>query len=232
MKDIIIVDDLIQHIQLIKDCLYSLNTDFNITSYQHPEDLLNNLNNVNDYTIFILDICLDDNDGIKLAKTILDVCFSAQIIFISSYLNKAVEIYDITHCYFVYKPDLNKYLPNAITKALSNIKKAKKKLTIKQKDKLKILNIDDIYYIERIQRYSYIHSNNEIIKTASSINDLLSQLPFYFIRCHNSFVFNSDYISEIKRTSVKLKDQTIIPISRNYQNEVKEKFHDYLVDCL
>lgn len=54
----------------------------------------------------------------------------------------------------------------AIEKAIHQIIESQKVLTISLKDKTKIILLNDIMYIERIQRYSYIYTVHETIKTA------------------------------------------------------------------
>ena len=91
---------------------------------------------------------------------------------------------------------------------------------------------NNIFYIERNQRYSYICTNDDIIKTQTSLNELKSKLPNYFIRSHNSYIFNAKYLLEIKRTNIILKNNYNIPISRAYKQSVKEELHDFFIDSL
>ena len=90
----------------------------------------------------------------------------------------------------------------------------------------------DILYIERIQRYSYIHTPYEVIKTSLKIKDLLQQLTLPFIRTHNSYIINAQYVKELKRIHVILQNQHSIPISRAYQEHLKQQFHLFLMQQL
>ena len=45
-----------------------------------------------------------------------------------------------------------------------------------------------------------------------------------FVRCHNSFIVNLNYIAQYSKTSFLMKNGAEIPISRSHQKEVKEKF--------
>lgn len=232
MQQIIIIDDIEEHIKKIKECIEMSFKSFHIIFFKYPEQTIDDIELFPDNTIFILDIQLLEKNGIDLAKQIHKVCKNAQIIFSSSYLKNAPDVYEVEHCYFVYKPELQTKLLKAINKALENISESNKIITFHLKDKIKIVNIDNIFYIERNQRYSYICTNDDIIKTQTSLDELKSKLPNYFIRSHNSYIFNAKYLLEIKRTNIILKNNYNIPISRAYKQSVKEELHDFFIDSL
>lgn len=231
MHNIVIIDDMKEHIDRI---LPFLNTypDQSIKTYQSVHEFSNDIHDFSDDTLFILDICIGENDGIALAKTIIEIYPSSQIIFISSFLDKALEVYEVNHCYFIYKPQLEHYLPIAFAKAMDNMEDEQKYLSLQLKDKVMIIKFKDIIYIERNKRNTFIHTVNETIKTAINLNVLFEQLPSYFIRSHNSFIFNIKCAKEIKRTTVILNEGITIPVSRRYQNEVKKTLHQYLIKQL
>lgn len=232
MQNIIIIDDMKEHIQYIQDIINTMNHQFQIQTFLDIHDVLLHMDQFPDHSIIIIDILLKNHSGIELAKELNQLHKNFQIIFISSYLEKATEVYETNHCYFVYKPESKKRLPMAIEKAIHQIIESQKVLTISLKDKTKIILLNDIMYIERIQRYSYIYTVHETIKTAQKIKDLLEQLPLQFIRTHNSYIINAYYVSEIKRTHVILNNQQPIPISRAHQLKLKKQFHEFLVEQL
>lgn len=228
MNQIVIVDDMKQHIDRILPFLKDLPQEA-IKTYQSVSDFTKDRETLTDYSIFILDICINQDDGIQLAKDILQLFPSSQIIFISSFLEKAIDVYEVNHCYFIYKPKLEEYLADALNKAMHNIEQAQQSLTIQLKDKVKVIKLKHIIYIERNKRNTFIHTTSETIKYSENLNLLYEQLPDYFIRCHNSFIFNIRCALEIKRTSILLENQITIPVSRKYQSNVKEAIHHYLM---
>lgn len=231
MKNIVIIDDLSEHMTQMETIIMQMNEDFIIKKYNNPQLLHENITSFPIDTIFIIDILIGEVNGIEFAKEILEKLADAHIIFISSYLEKATEVYEVDHCYFVYKPEMTKRLPLAIHKALNNIQLSHQILSIQLKDKIKIIQTKDIYYLERHKRTTYIYCQDEVIQTALKLKDLLPSLPFPFIRCHNSYIVNLDMVSECKRTYIILHNNDInpIPISRAYHQSVKETFHKYLL---
>ena len=71
------------------------------------------------YHIILMDIELGSESvsGIKLAQRINLLNPNTQIIFISQYLQYASSVYETNHIYFVYKQQMEKYLPKALSAA-------------------------------------------------------------------------------------------------------------------
>ena len=69
----------------------------------------------------------------------------------------------------------------AILKAMQNIQNEKRVLVIDLKDGTTCILLKDILYIERIQRYSYIHTPYEVIKTSLKNQRPITTIdtPFY-----------------------------------------------------
>ena len=49
-----------------------------------------------------------------------------------------------------------------------------------------------------------------------------------FCRCHNSYLVNMEYITQISRKEVCLSDDTKIPVSRSCYETVQQQFVRYL----
>ena len=57
------------------------------------------------------------------------------------------------------------------------------------------------------------------------MNELEKDLnPQSFIRCHNSYIVNINYIAKLYREHVILKNDKSIPISRKYSKKIRERF--------
>lgn len=233
MLNFILCDDNIDYV----DKLYKLVNEMRpnasiIHKYYSGEKLLNSLDKIAENTIFIMDIILNDASGIDIAKKINEQAKNAVIIFISGYLEKATEVYDTVHCYFIYKPDMENRLPLAIAKAEKQINENRKKLVIQLKEKKVFINVANIHYLERIKRTTHIYEKQKHYECSFDLNYFNNQLLDYFIRCHRSFIVNLNEVKEFKRTEFLLNDGTIVPISRSYYPDVNRKFQNYLINRL
>ena len=88
---------------------------------------------------------------------------------------------------------------------------------------------DSIMWIETKNNglRSVIHTNDESIKTTSRVTDIINQYPHLFLRCHQSFLVNPNYIQNIHRFSVVLNDGTSLPIPEKKYTAFKKQVADY-----
>mgnify|MGYP002550809194 FL=1 len=78
--------------------------DAKIRQYTNPQELLDDLKAQSfPADIAIVDVCMEQMNGIALAKQINALVPSCQIIFLSAYLKYATEVYAADHVYFVLK---------------------------------------------------------------------------------------------------------------------------------
>lgn len=71
--------------------------------------------------IAVLDIQLGEMDGISLAKKLNALTPSCRIIFVTSYLAFATEVYSAEHVYFILKSQIDERIGSALEKAVSAI---------------------------------------------------------------------------------------------------------------
>jgi len=81
-----------------------------------------------------------------------------------------------------------------------NIKKDIKTLTVKIGDKILLIKLDTIIYIEAEDKYVFLHTaDGRKHLTDFTISSLQEKLPEQFVRIHRGYVINSDQIKEIRR---------------------------------
>ncbi len=200
------------------------NFSFNVKCCTNAEELMN-IVQTNSYDIeaVILDIILANNsNGIDIAAKIHKQYPQIKIIFITSYddvyykqifshfqpfgfLSKPVQ-YNILH-FFLKKLESD-----------SHPKKQHLKITCEYNETK--VSYNEIIYIQSKKRVCEIVTNKQIYKTYIKITDLANELPPNFLRCHQSFIINTDFIKETAKDRLLLKNGVIIPISRKYTYKI------------
>lgn len=99
-------------------------------------------------------------------------------------------------------------------------------LTGKQQEDWFPVPIEQISYIESLQKRTWFYSNKQQYKTVVTLKELQTRLPSTFIRIHRSYIINIIFIKKITRdlTSnfiIHLKDGTELPISQSYINQLR-----------
>lgn len=184
----------------------------------NPDDMAKRLENKKfPYDIIITDIDMGSFNGIEFAKKINEINPTCSIIFISNYINYAMDVYDTQHVYFVIKSEAESRIPKALDKAVSVYHNLNQNyLMIKYQNKEYRIPMIDITYIEALGRYLYIYDRMQSYKCINSLKVIASELSDTFVRCHNSYIVNLNYIRSISRTNCTLASGTEIPISQTY----------------
>lgn len=85
------------------------------------------------------------------------------------------------------------------------------------------LNQNQIIYMERRQRTTYLYTEEGKLATSEKLDDLLNRMQKnLFVRCHVSFAVNLQYVKSFARTEVGLKNGESVPVSRKYYKSVRD----------
>ena len=209
-----------------------------IAEFDNPLDTLNFLEN-NTTDVIFLDISMPDMNGISLGKIVTKMYPNMKIVFITAYKDYAVDAFEIKAFDYLLKPysetrirNLLKSLVNRETEVISSIKNSNlKKITVNIDERLYVISLNDVDYIEASEKETLIFSNQKKYISKIKISKWEEMLKGYnFYRCHRSFIINLDKITKIEQWFnsswiIKIKNYTTaIPVSRNNIKELKEIF--------
>jgi len=85
------------------------------------------------------------------------------------------------------------------------------------------VNTGEISFFEAQGKKIAVKTRGQEILFYSNFETVLEQLPDWFVRCHKGYIVNTKMIIQASFTEMmlKLKDQSIIPISRTYRDEIR-----------
>ncbi|MCM1161836.1 MAG: LytTR family DNA-binding domain-containing protein [Roseburia sp.] len=204
---------------------------YNIDTYESAESLLTALSSTA-YDLFFLDILLDGMNGMELARKIRQKADAANIVFITSSSDYAVESYEVAPLHYLVKPVTMVNLEEAFRRFFDAHGEAAKEETVLLKDTSNqkvLLPISDIYYAEIMESKITLHTKEGILFLRGRMDDLQKSLPDeHFYRCHRSFLVNFQHVTGSRRYDFITKDGSFVPIAKgNYRTAVKA-FTDYI----
>ena len=182
--------------------------------------------------IALLDIQMPGIDGIELAGEINRIAPECKIVFISSYIFYAPEVYDTEHIYFVLKSQIDERLPLALNKAVASIARPKSFMLVKSGASVTRLPAESIMYLERALHKTKVVTGTESFMTTQSPAELLSGIDDdnAFIHCHQSYWVNVRNVATMETNGFKLTSGTLVPISRAQKATAKETFFRMLAE--
>ncbi len=203
--------------------------------FENPIDSLKYLQE-NKVDVVFLDINMPELDGMSLGTILTKLTPNIKIIFITAYRDYAAEAFEIKAFDYLLKP----YSEKRITEVLNNLTMIKdnsptkevekiNKVTVFLDEKMVVLSLDEIYYIEVSEKESLVYTQNEIYTSKLKISkweEILPKNKFY--RTHRAYIVNLDKIKEVEpwfNGTFVLKIQDLkfkVPVSRNNIKEFKE----------
>lgn len=200
----------------------------NVKGFTKEQDLAEYVRWTPGQYVILLDIMFEERDvGIELARELLKINPDCQIVFISSFLEKACDVYEVDHCYFIHKPQLEERLEAALDKAILRLKLSRTRLVVHEKNNPLQLCLEEVVFIQRVNRYSMIHTQKETYQVRESFEQLEERLPVSFCQCHRSYMLNFAHAVEFRSREVEMSDGSVVPVSRPYIIPVREAFSAY-----
>lgn len=227
-----ICDDTADDIELLREALYAYDRTFEIVSYTDGKTLIDNfLADRHDFDILFLDIYMPGTDGIETAEIIRSERKDIKIIFITSSKDHYPQAYEVFAFNYIVKPLVKEKLYRVLDQALSELKSSENEQKIHIKHKSTVYSIDcrDILYIESSNKLVIFHkTNGEALQCYNKLDETEKVLPPQsFIRCHQSFIVNTSYVTEMGENYFRV-GQVAISISKKYIKSAKDKYYTYL----
>lgn len=177
--------------------------------------------------LFIIDIQLEDGNGLELAKKIraYKKYKLTHIVFLTAVPTYAIMAYSETHCYsYIIKPFDEKYLFEQLATLINygyrSVEASMDKLELNLRNCIYVVDIKDIIYIEAQSQRLYITTIKERIEVPkTTLKSLNTYLTKAFVQCHKAFVINKDMVQSINRSEryvILNHCKEKIPVGRKY----------------
>ena len=207
--------------------------DLNVMEYDSPVALAKDLDRI-ESDVYLLDILFPDGNGIELAREIRLRYHHNPIIFITSSKEDTLNAFNVFALRYFVKPVRPKPFFETMDYAVARLMEDAPKYfminTIEGKQKLRF---SSIMYVERKNQNLHITTNTgkvyESVTLRESFSSRLAPLleEARFVQTHVSFVVNLDAVDVYRKDHMIMQDGRSIPISRNFNTSVKERYLSY-----
>ena len=180
-----------------------------------------------DIDLIILDIEMPELNGFELIGS-LD--HPPNIIIISSAEEYAFKAFDFNVVDYLLKPVTYARFCKAIDKTIRYFARKEtpntgdEEIFIKKGSSLVKLKLKEIIYIEALENYVTLSTNNDKFTIHFTMKAIENQLPSgVFIRVHRSFIVNKSMIQVIKENSLDMivgKDLKNIPVGKSFRDSL------------
>ena len=181
-----------------------------------------------DWWLILLDIQMEGEDGVSLAKYLRGEDEKLQILFITALPDYIEEGYDVSALHYLIKPIRRDKFFQCLDKAVKkDVKESYLLLTTVEGERVRVFQ-KDISYIEAFAHTVQIHFKGETAEVRCGIRALEEQLEGgRFVRCHRSYIAGLGFAARLKKTELLLDDGTSVPVSRRLFQVVNRAFVAY-----
>lgn len=179
--------------------------------------------------IAFLDIELKQMDGIRAAHKVREFDDRVQLLFVTNMVQFALEGYAVDAADFIVKPISYRTFAPRMDKILKKLEHTRTRfLLVKQGKETVCYRIQDITYVESLNKKTIIHRKEEApIYCTEPLYVLEKKLePEPFFRCHNAFLVNLDYIQSLNADSVTVQENRI-PVSKHRKKDFMNALANY-----
>ena len=231
---IAIVDDSRQdrlHIEVLTESiLRENNITHSIDSYVDGSELLNALHGGRKYNLLLLDVVMDQMDGIALAKALRDYGNQTMIVFISSSHELACQGYKVNAVRYVLKPLDAEELKEALLYCHREWQ-TKKEILLPTENGHHRISFKDIQFVEAYDRGTRFVLSGETVYSSVKFSEAVTLLPQSgFIHCHRAFLANAANVKRIRPNEFVMRSGDLVPISKHRYAEVSRRFFDCIAD--
>jgi DNA-binding LytR/AlgR family response regulator len=168
----------------------------------------NQLSKRQDINLVFLDIEIPEMDSFDFISSL---AYKASIIIVSSSDQNALKAFDFNVVDYLIKPFTYSRFCKAIDKAIRYYSRKEvsnsgdNEIFIKKGSSLVKLKLKDIIYIESLENYVALNTNDERFTIHFTLKAIENQLPSgIFIRVHRSYIVNKSMIQAIKENTLDL----------------------------
>lgn len=242
MINIAICDDDVAMTSIIEEMLYTIAKEqgyrINCAVFFDGSTLVENIRQGTYYDLIYLDIEMEKVDGITAAKLIRGMEIPSLIVFVSGYETYMKELFYTEPFRFLLKPIDTKEFDAVFADAYKRIRKRPEYFSFSYNKELIKIPLGRIFYFESCNRVIYVHEAGNVTaeyagskevkhKLYGKMNDVerrLSASNVRFLRIHQSYLVNFDYIKSMNFTKVIMLDGTVLQISEDRQKNVRAQF--------
>lgn len=230
--------DLENTIEMLHEILQSEKVEYSLHTFTTPAEMLEKTKNMD---IGILDIAMNEMDGIELGRKLRERFTEVKLIYITSYEQYCMQAINKAHAYsFLCKPLEKDIMAEQVMELIremqaseDNVEKIFLKVTDSRQNEIPAvrLKLKDIFYFEylKTERRIAIITNAETYEYSYVMEKLVEELEGHgFAVSRRGMLVNLRHISKIKGYELYMDNGRVLSLSQKRVAEFKEKMNEFI----
>ena len=180
--------------------------------------------------ILFLDIEMGQLNGMETARLLRKQAPETLLIFVTSHPDYVFQGYEVKALNYILKPYKEQKILEVLDAALAELsEEAEQSFLVKQKGGQKRLLLRNIYYFWSERRKIHVQTEDECLTFYGKLNDIELEMPDSFIRIHNRYLVNINFVQETGTEYVSCAGQQL-PMSRANKQALQVAFAKLLLE--
>ena len=210
--------------------------DYTVTSFTSGEDFIALGENVLEFNLVFLDICMENSNGLEVAKFIRQQSKDILIVFVSAFIDYSVQGYHFDALRYILKDAmLGRAIEESLDTALSRIEHKNIYIEEEFNEGKRKFALCNLYYIECIKHWLYFHIYDgnamKVYKTYKTMKSIEEKyFSHNFLEVRKGVLVNPEKVKNVLRYEMKLDNDDIIVIPKEKYMMVKNSIMSYRED--
>ena len=180
------------------------------------------------FDILLLDIQLEGQNGVELARRLRKRDDRIQIIFITGLEEYMNEGYEVDALHYLLKPIRRVKFYRVLIRAVERLQRTRRSILVESRAGVIRIPEGRIRVVEAAGHNVNVETSDGILILHQNITKMQAELPpQQFFRCHRSYLVNLAFVHSIKRGEVTMDSGRKIPIGQSYSEAFNQAFIHY-----
>lgn len=202
-----------------------------IQTFSSPFDLLEHLEKQGGFDLYLLDVLMPHLKGMELARRIRDRGEAAEVLFLTSSREYALDAFEVDACGYLLKPVAwEKFQRVLLSAALRRTGTDSPCILLKTKEGLRKLLFRELVTVESFNhnRVCTLTDGSKAV-TSDTLASLLERLSAdsRFFSPHRAYIVNLEHITALNASDVLMSTGQRIPVSRASFAALRRAYLDY-----
>lgn len=234
MIRIALCDDEQQYLDIekryIEEYLTEKNIEHETRCFLSGVSFLQSMKEEQDYDLVLLDVEMQADNGIDVAKSIIEINPKIRVAFVSAHANYATFGYHVKAIRFILKnKKLETYIHECLDYVLMEIDNDNRKITLELVSGMKEFYVDNILYLIADKHYVQIKltdsSDKSIYRLRGSLKEISEEMRSYgFVSLNYHVSVNLKHIVSINEQKAEIDNGDFIEISQRKYVEANRTF--------
>ena len=209
--------------QILEQVLQLQGVEYLISESESGEELTAGISYL-DTDILFLDIEMKNLDGIDTAKLLRRKGMKGIIIFVTAYPDFVFQGYEVHAFHYILKPYRKEKIEEVLRQALHELDLSKEQyFVIEQKARVIRIPLSQTIAFQSDRRKVEALLEEDFVAFYGRIDEVYRELPSCFIRIHNRYIVNLNYVTTLERDRCILGSRSF-PVSRAFRQELETAF--------